>query len=157
EGGIRVPFVVVGPGIEPGSYVRTAVSGVDILPTIADIVGSGVELGDIDGGSFKDLVYRNSDAVERPRPYLVFHDKSATVKSTGARGDSESALMQGDYKLIKTWKGGKQNSVELYNLAKDKEEEHDLAEAMPEKAAELGKLLDEYILEVGGDVTITTD
>jgi arylsulfatase A-like enzyme len=157
EGGIRVPFVVVGPGIEPGSYVRTAVSGVDILPTIADIVGSGVELGDIDGGSFKDLIYRESDTVERPRPFLVFHDKSATVKTTGAKGDSESALMQGDYKLIKTWKGGKQNSVELYDLAKDKEEAYDLSAAMAEKAAEMGRLLDDYIAEVGGDVTITTD
>jgi arylsulfatase A-like enzyme len=157
EGGIRVPFVVVGPGIEAGSFVTTAVSGVDILPTIADIVDSKVELGDIDGGSFKDLIYRESDAVVRPRPYLVFHDKSATVKTTGAEGDSESALMQGDFKLIKTWKGGRQNSVELYDLARDKEESHDLVEAMPGKASEMGKLLDDYIAEVGGDVTITTD
>lgn len=157
EGGIRVPFAIIGPGLEAGSVISTAVSGVDILPTIADIVGSKLELGDIDGGSIKDLVYRDSDVVERPRPFLVFHDKSATVKSTGAKGDSESALMQGDYKLIKTWKKGAQQTVELYNLAQDKEEEHDLVKAMPDKAVEMGRLLDEYIVQVGGDVTITTD
>ena len=157
EGGIRVPFAIIGPGLEAGSVITTAVSGVDILPTIADIVGSKLELGDIDGGSIKDLVYRSSDVVERPRPFLVFHDKSATVKSTGAKGDSESALMQGDFKLIKTWKNGAQHTVELYNLAEDKEEENDLVEKMPDKAAELGRLLDEYIAQVGGDVTITED
>jgi hypothetical protein len=45
----------------------------------------------------------------------------------------------------------------MYNLAKDKEEQDDLVDSMPEKAASLGKLLDDYIAEVGGDVTITED
>jgi arylsulfatase A-like enzyme len=157
EGGIRVPFAVVGPGIEPGSISRTTVSGVDILPTIADIVGSKLELGDIDGGSFKDVLYEDSDTVVRPRPFLVFHDKSANPKSVDANGDSETALLQGDFKLIKTWKDGAQHSIELYNLANDKGEQHDLTDTMPEKTAALGKLLDDYIEEVGGDVTITTD
>ncbi len=157
EGGIRVPFVVVGPGIEAGSNSRTTVSGVDILPTIADIVGSDMELGDIDGGSFKDVLYQESDSVERQRPFLVFHDKSGNPKSIEKNADSETALMQGDFKLIKTWKDGEQHSIELYNIAADKGEEQDLTETMPEKTAALGKLLDDYIAEVGGDVTITTD
>jgi len=157
EGGIRVPFAVLGPGIEPGSISRTTVSGVDILPTIADIVGSTLELGDIDGGSFKDVLYQESETVTRPRPYLVFHDKSASPKSVDENGDSETALMQGDFKLIKTWKDGDQHSVELYNITKDKEEQFDLTDTLPEKVATLGNLLDDYIVEVDGDVTITTD
>jgi arylsulfatase A-like enzyme len=86
EGGIRVPF------------------GVDILPTIADIVGSDLELGDIDGGSFKEVLYGRSDTVTRQRPFLVFHDKSGNPKSVEENADSETALLQGDFKLIKTWK-----------------------------------------------------
>jgi arylsulfatase A-like enzyme len=157
EGGIRVPFAVLGPGIEPGSISRTTVSGVDILPTIADIVGSDLELGDIDGGSFKDVLYQESDAVVRPRPFLVFHDKSGNPKSVEENADSETALLQGDFKLIKTWKDGAQHSIELYNIATDKGEERNLTNTMPEKTATLGKLLDDYIEEVDGDVTITTD
>ena len=157
EGGIRVPFAVVGPGIEPDSFTKTSVSGVDILPTIADIVGSKLELGDIDGGSFKDLIYQESDAVIRRRPFLVFHDKSANPKSVDKNGDSETALLQDDLKLIKTWKDGVQHSIELYNIANDKEEQFDLTDTLPEKTAALGKLLDDYIAEVDGDVTITTD
>jgi hypothetical protein len=45
----------------------------------------------------------------------------------------------------------------LYNIAADKGEEHDLIDTLPEKTAALGKLLDDYIAEVDGDVTITTD
>jgi arylsulfatase A-like enzyme len=157
EGGIRVPFAVVGPGIEPGSISRTTVSGVDILPTIADIAGSEMDLGDIDGGSFKDVLYEQSDNVVRPRPFLVFHDKDGRPKSNSERADSETALIQDDLKLIKTWKDGQQHTIELYNLAKDKEEQTDLAGSMPEKTASLSKLLDDYIAEVGGDVTIVTD
>ena len=157
EGGIRVPFSIIGPGIKANSIVTTSISGVDILPTIADIVDSKLELTDTDGGSLKNLVYRQSDTVVRPRPYLVFHDKSGNPKSRSKKADSETALLQGDFKLIKTWKDGIQHSVEMYDLSKDKGEHQDLVESMPEKAATLGKLLDNYIEEVGGDVTIQTD
>ncbi len=157
EGGIRVPFAIVGPGIKSNSITHTIVSGVDILPTIADIVASNIELGDIDGGSVKDLLYQESDAVLRPRPFLVFHDKDGKAKSKIEKGDSESALLQGDFKLIKTWQNGVQHSVELYNITKDKGEHDDLAGSMPELTVNLGKLLDDYIADVGGDVTIQTD
>ena len=157
EGGIRVPFAIIGPGLEPGSVITTAISGVDILPTIADIVDSKLELTDTDGGSIKDLIYRESESVVRPQPFLVFHDKDGRPKSKLSKADSESALLQGDFKLIKTWKDGAQYSVELYDLSKDKGEHEDLASLMPEETARLGKLLDDYIADVKGDVTIVDD
>jgi arylsulfatase A-like enzyme len=157
EGGIRVPFGIAGPGIEPGSFTRTAVSGMDILPTLADLAGSDVELGEIDGGSFKSLAFQQSDTVERPRPYILFHDKSASPNSSETNADSETALMQGDYKLIKTWIAGKQHTVELYDLAKDPAEANDLAGSMPERAASMSSLVDEYIAKWQGDVTIDHD
>lgn len=157
EGGIRVPFGIVGPGIAPGSVIRTMVSGVDILPTLADIVDSDLELVNVDGGSIKELLYQRSETVERPYPFLVFHDKSGNPKSSDQNADSETALFQGDYKLIKTWRDGAQHTVELYNIEEDPGEAHDLAAAMPELTASLGQLLDNYITESGGDVTITED
>jgi arylsulfatase A len=157
EGGIRVPFAIIGPGIRANGFTTTAVSGVDILPTIADIVDSKLELSNTDGGSFKDLIYQESDTVIRPQPFLVFHDKDGKSKSNSKRGDSETALIQGDLKLIKTWKDGAQNSVELYDLSKDKGEHENLVGLMPDKTAALGKLLDDYIADVQGDVTIVTD
>ena len=39
EGGVRVPFIVKGPGIEPNTQTDVPISGSDILPTIAEILG----------------------------------------------------------------------------------------------------------------------
>ena len=132
-------------------------SGVDILPTIADLCGSDLALGDIDGGSMKPLIYTQGDTVDRPNGFLVFHDKSASPKTSDVNGDSESALMRGGYKLIKTWKDGAPHTAELYDLRSDPGEADDLADRMPELAAELGRLLDDYIARSGGDVTIDDD
>lgn len=157
EGGIRVPFGIAGPGIEPGSFSRTPVSGMDILPTLADLVGSDVDLGDIDGGSFGPLVFQQSDTVKRPNPYQLFHDKGGSSKTSAKSGDSETALMQGDYKLIKTWRNGAQHTVELYDVPKDPGEANNLAPSMPERTARMGKLMDEYIARWQGDVSINDD
>ena len=158
EGGIRVPFGITGPGIEPGSVTRTSVSGMDILPTIAGLVDSDLEFSNIDGGSLEKLIYRQSDTVERPYPFMVFHDKSGTPRhGEDENTDSETAIMQGDYKLIKTWHEGALHNTELYNIRKDPGEANDLAGSMPDLAAGLGKMLDDYIAQAGGDVTIDHD
>ena len=39
EGGIRVPFIVCGPGVEAGAVSRTPVTGLDIFPTVAELAG----------------------------------------------------------------------------------------------------------------------
>ena len=56
------------------------------------------------------------------------------------------AIRQGDYKLIEFYED---DSVELYNLANDIGETHDLSAAMPEKAAELKGNLDAWLKESG--------
>lgn len=93
----------------------------------------------------------------RPHPFLVFHDKSGNPKSSEERADSETALMQGDYKLIKTWKDGSTHTVELYNIAEDPGEANDLASHMPDLTRELTHLLDDYVASTPGDVTLTND
>ena len=40
EGGIRIPFVIAGPGIKDGSESAAPVSGSDLLPTIIDLAGN---------------------------------------------------------------------------------------------------------------------
>ena len=51
EGGIRVPFIVKGPGIEPNTQTHVPISGSDILP-VAEISGYSKPLNKIDGGNF---------------------------------------------------------------------------------------------------------
>ena len=44
EGGIRVPFLVSGPGVKAGSMSREPVTGFDILPTLYDLAGGTAAL-----------------------------------------------------------------------------------------------------------------
>ena len=75
EGGIRVPFIVRGPGVKPGSVSHEPVAGFDLLPTFYDLAGGKTPLPlDIDGGSFRaPLENAGEGKVQRSLPGLVFH------------------------------------------------------------------------------------
>lgn len=60
-------------------------------------------------------------------------------------GSPGGAVRAGDYKLIEFYED---NRVELYNLKADIGEKNNLAETMPEKAAELHKMLKHWRKEV---------
>lgn len=142
EGGIRVPFIVLGPGVEPGSVSDVPVSGVDVLPTLADLAGYSNPLpGNIDGGSLREVVQSDGvGTIRRRRPFLVFHQ--------GVDREVVSAIRLGNYKLVKTWR---KDRLELFDLDRDIGETIDLSEKMKPKTEELHGLLQEYLTEVNAD------
>lgn len=129
EGGIRVPFVVVGPGVEMNSYTDIPVTGLDILPSLADLAGFEIKNLPkiIDGGSFRDLIHsKNEKIIKRNDPFLIFHH--------AANRKPESAIREKNYKLVKNWTD---KSLELFDLSKDKEEENDLSSVYPKIVKDL--------------------
>ncbi len=57
EGGIRVPFMVRGPGIKAGIQSDVPVAGWDLLPTINELAGNTKKVpGNIDGGSLVPVI-----------------------------------------------------------------------------------------------------
>ena len=63
----------------------------------------------------------------------------------GAR-KAQSALIQGDCKIVKLWALAQ---VELFNLANDLSEQHDLPKQRPEKITELEQQLNRVLDDVG--------
>ncbi len=143
EGGIRVPFFVMGPGIKPGSQSNVPVVGWDILPTLSDLAGNTKPLPNhLEGGSIKSLLEKgDAGTVQRLHEALVFHRYS--------RGYPHSAIRLGDYKLLKFWNT---NKLELYNLKEDLGETQDLSAAMPQKAKALEEKLMNYLKEVNAEI-----
>ena len=141
EGGIRVPFIVIGPGITPGSQSNVPVTGWDILPTLSDLAGNTKPLPEnLDGTSFKPILENvQTQKLQRPNDELVFH----------YFGQAHSSIRVGEYKLIKFWKLKK---VELYNLNDDVGELNDLSIAKPEKAKELETRLLAYLDKVHAEI-----
>ncbi len=142
EGGLRVPFVVSGPGVRQGSQCDVPVVQWDVLPTLHDLAGSTASLpSEVDGGSLRSVLFEgNRGSVSRETPGLVFH-------YTCHYHPPVSVLRKGDYKLMRHLNSGE---TKLFNVAVDYREEHDLAEREPLRAKQMLAELDQYIEQVDG-------
>lgn len=129
EGGIRVPFVAYWPGhIPEGTVDSTMFAFYDILPTFAELAG----VDDVDAAYAKGTEN-------------YFDGLSIVPALTGQAGQQEHeflywefdetdqvAVRKGDWKMI-----SKKGKPELYNLAEDLHEDHNVADQYPEIVQEL--------------------
>ena len=118
EGGIATPAIAHWPaGIKrkPGSTVHTPAHLVDVLPTLAELAGAtvpdtwpGREPTPLAGVSLAPIL-AGKDMTTRPPIHLLFA--------------SDRGLRDGDWKLVSF----RSQPWELYNIAKDRTELHDVA------------------------------
>lgn len=141
EGGIRVPFMVIGPGIKPGIQCDVPVTGWDLLPTLCDLAGNSKPLsGDLDGTSIRPLLEHGNEGIfRRNKEGLIFH----------YFGKSHSAIRSGEFKLIKFWEPKK---IELYNLKDDPGELIDISQKLPQMVKDLESKLMAYLEEVHAEI-----
>jgi len=143
EGGLRIPMVVAGPGVKAGVQCDEPVVQWDFLPTIHDLAGSSQPLPEnLDGGSLRSVFEQgNAGSVERPVEGMVFHYPCYFAPPL-------SVIRVGDYKYMKHLLTGE---MQLFNLKNDYSEKQNLAKAMPEKAAELDKILADYLESIDAE------
>ncbi len=143
EGGIRVPYYIKAPGLTaPGSTSATPVSGIDFFPTLLALAGVTPQPGQpIDGVSMVPLLKGGTIA---PRP-LFWH-----YPHYGNQGGEPSSIIRsGDWKLIHYWEDGRN---ELYDLAADIGEQHDLAAEATERTAQLWAELQSWLKETDAKI-----
>ncbi|MCK4919565.1 MAG: sulfatase-like hydrolase/transferase, partial [Bacteroidales bacterium] len=143
EGGLRVPFIVAGPGIPANVSSRTPVVGWDIFPTVLDMVGAKDKVpAEIEGGSLLPLCTSGGKAkVERKDPFFVF-------RYTKRGSELDLTIVQDGYKYLRNVQSGKEF---LWSLWEDLGEQNNLIDAMPEKADMLRKNMNEYFDRVNWD------
>ena len=144
EGGIRVPLAIAGPGVKkPGSLCDAPVTTVDLYPTMLELAGFNPRAGQIlDGIS---LVPALAGASTLSRKRMFWHFPCYVGRATPS-----SAVREGDFKLIEFFEDG--GRYELFDLRADPNEEHDLAAAMPDKAAALLRSLQEWQQQTGAAI-----
>ena len=143
EGGIRVPAIVAGPGVNGSGRLEHAVLTVrDILPTVVELAGADLEslLGDTDelyrpdGKSFVSLLQNSGVQVHA-------EDEVLGWETSGNR-----AVRRGNLKLT-TVPGS--DAWHLFDLANDPGESIDLAESEPARFAEMLEAWQMYAERVG--------
>lgn len=148
EGGLRVPFLIRGPGIDPNVCSRVPVTACDVWPTIAELAAiSPPWPARIEGGSLVAVLRSPSGrgVVARPHPELVFHFPHYDL----GNGGPATAIVVGSLKLIRNYET---KSLRLYDLEQDPGEAHDLATKLPEKVADLEARLTNYLMEVNAQL-----
>jgi arylsulfatase A-like enzyme len=130
EGGPRVPYLVQWKGKLPaGKTYDMPVMNLDVLPTAMAAAGGSIDAAaKLDGVNL--LPYLTGENSERPHNTLFW------------RFGEQWAVRYGDDKLVVS-KGGS-GEPELYNLAEDLSEAHNLAATQPEKVKQLQALYDQW-------------
>ncbi|MBX7167748.1 MAG: arylsulfatase [Pirellulales bacterium] len=129
EGGHRVPFVVRWPGhVAPGSICDQLVHQADWMATLAEILGAKLP-DDAAEDSFSML------------PLFAAVRGAVREHAVSCASDGTMSVRQGTWKLIQA------SEPELYDLATDLGEQHNLAAAQPERVVELQALLEGLILQ----------
>ena len=146
EGGIRVPLIVRWPGVTTaGAVCGASVISTDLYRTLAEVAGATPQLDaaqQIDGHSLMPQL-RDPDAAPEART-LYWHYPHYYPTTTPA-----SAICAGDWKMIEYLEDDR---VELYNLADDPGEAHNLAASDAAKAAELRKQLRAWRENIGAQM-----
>lgn len=131
EGGIRVPTIISWQGKVPaGREADFAFAFWDYMPTFAELIHSDSSINS-DGISILPTLLGKEGQAERDYFYFEFQEM-----------DGRQAVIKDNWKLLHLdiRKGG---VYELYNLASDPSENHNLIDLYPQKAAELRKIMKE--------------
>lgn len=127
QGGIRVPAVIRGPGIEAGRNSPVTILSMDWFPSVLDLAGLQLsEFENLDGRSLAPILRGQSTTLDRD----VYWHFPCYIGGGGPC----SAIRSGDWKLIEFFES---KTSELYHLADDPGEKNDLTASDPERSAEL--------------------
>ena len=129
EGGIRVPMVVVGPGIPKASQFDGLVNQLDYFPTILNLTGSTIEpeaKKELSGLDITPVLLDGAKQIVDPkgteRKNLFWHFPHG-------QDSMKAALREGDFKLLKNYATRNHSLYRLYKNGQreDLEEMKDLA------------------------------
>ena len=138
EGGLRVPLIISGPGINRHGEITDEFTFVtDLAPTILNLTGTtehrgkfnGREVEPIVGVSFTDYLNGAADQIHQPS------------ESIGYELGGSNALFKGDYKIVINKIEQNETEWHLYNIKTDPGETTDLINEKPQLFSEM---LSEY-------------
>lgn len=131
EGGIRVPMIISWPEhIQPGTETNFMCSFWDVLPTFEEIIYPKAKQKTMDGISMLPLLENRKGQTEHEFLYFEFQELNG-----------RQAVRKGPWKLVHMNIRSDKPYYELYNLAADPSERHNVLNQYPDKVAELKNIM----------------
>ena len=147
EGGVRVPMIVRWPGVTPrGSTCAVPTQHVDVLPTLLGIAGAKLPDQPLDGESLVPLLRDAGATLVRDALYVHFPGYLEGYRTQQWRTAPVGTIQVGMLKLLEFFEDGR---TELYDLANDPSEAHDLAATRPEDVKTLHARLTAWRKDLG--------
>lgn len=152
DGGIRVPGVVIWPGVtKAGSRNDTRIQSTDLYPTILSMLEIDLPADHpVDGVDFTPAL--EGEELEREPMFTYVPSYGNTPKWL----PPSMAVHHGKWKLIRTFHHGENGAHQyrLYDLERDIGESNNLSVENPETVQRLDALIDDFIAEA--DVVVPT-
>ena len=124
DGGLRVPMIIAGPGVEAGQRHGGLTFVTDVAPTLLELAGVGTATPEgarpITGRSLLPMLAGQVDRVYGP------------TDTVGVEVSGNSALFRDNWKIVRNIPPVGDGKWRLYDHAKDPAEVNDLAATMPD-------------------------
>jgi len=137
EGGLRVPLVIAGPGVEARGVQQAPVHVADLMPTLLDAAGVPYDADSLYGKSILPVLTGRTSQTRSP-------DESFGFEVSG-----NAALYRGKWKLVRTALPRGDFTWRLFDLSVDPGETKDLSGANPDLFADMRAEYDSYVGSVG--------
>jgi arylsulfatase A len=161
EGGIRVPTLMRWPGkIPAGTTSDELACTVDILPTVAALIGAELPSHKIDGHDIRPLMMGPENS---PSPHDTMPCYFAQDELHGVRDRQWKLILPHTYRTLAGKPGGTggkpakyesaQAGLELYDMKNDRSETRNVAAEHPEIVARLSAAADAWRADLGDKLT----
>ena len=137
EGGLRVPLVIAGPGVEARGVQHAPVHVSDLMPTLLDAAGVAYDAGALYGQSVFPVLAGQAT------------ETRAADQSFGGEVSGNASLYRGNWKLVRTALPRGDFTWRLYDLSVDPGETTDLSGENPDLFAQMQADYEAYAAEAG--------
>jgi arylsulfatase/uncharacterized sulfatase len=137
EGGLRVPLVIAGPGVEARGIQHAPTHVADLMPTLLEAAGVEYDAGALYGQSILPVLSGETS------------ETRAEDESFGVEVSGNAALYRGTWKLVRTALPRGDFTWRLFDLSTDPGETTDMSGENPELFAELRAEYEAYVEETG--------
>jgi arylsulfatase len=144
EGGIRVPLLIAGPGIEAGQQSGAFAYAWDIMPTILEIAGVDYPK-EFKGRNIEPMRGRSMLGALNGSSKMIYNED----EYVGGEMGGGKWMRQGDFKAVMVPEPYGTGDWKLFDVVSDPGESKNLAEDMPDKLEALRSVWEEYAAEVG--------